>query len=299
MKERRKGQAPDFFSRQVSTARRFYLDLRRGRRESLAVVGGGWERCAPDYRIARTTFPYYGIEYVVGGAGRLVMQGRAYELNRGCAYAYGPGVRHEITTATGDRLAKYFVDFTGARSPRLMRECGLGPGVVRLVGQEDSVERAFEELVRAGLSTGEQAARLSALQLEILLVTISEQGVPAESSDRRSHATFVRCRRHIERNFLAHASIGEAAVACHVDAAYLCRLFARYSAQTPYRFLQRLRMNHAAAMLEDRRCMVREAADALGMDPFAFSRVFKRVHGLAPRVFLRRRAAEARDTEQD
>jgi AraC-like DNA-binding protein len=35
--------------------------------------------------------------------------------------------------------------------------------------------------------------------------------------------------------------------------------------------------------------IVREVAEQLGLDPFHFSRVFKRVHGVSPAEFLRRR----------
>lgn len=284
-----RGRLPEYFSSQVRTARRFYLNLHPRPGGPLTVVSGGWERCADDYRIARTSFPYFGVEYVAGGAGTLRMGGRVHVLGRGSVYCYGPGVRHEIVNAPGERLAKYFVDFAGTGSLRLLRECGLVPGQVRVADQAEAVEKAFEELVRAGLSTGDHAARITALHLEILLVTLAEHGVGARSGDERARATFVRCRDTIEARCLELESVTTAAAACHVDAAYLCRLFARYSSASPYQFLQRLRMNHAAARLEDGGCLVREVSAGMGMDPFHFSRVFKRVHGLSPQAFLRRR----------
>jgi AraC-like DNA-binding protein len=54
-------------------------------------------------------------------------------------------------------------------------------------------------------------------------------------------------------------------------------------------FLQRLKMNRAAAMLESGHLLVREVADLLGMDAFHFSRVFKRIHGLSPSTFASER----------
>ncbi len=291
MANRTRGRLPEYFSSQVRTARRFYLNLKPRTGGPLTVVSGGWERCSDDYRIARASFPYFGVEYVAGGAGTLRMGGREHALGRGTAYCYGPGVGHEIANAPGERLAKYFVDFAGKGSLRLLTECGLAPGQVRVVDQAEAVEKAFEDLVRAGLSTGDHAARITALHLEILLVTLSEHGAGTRSGDERARATFVRCRDTIEARFLELESVTAAAAACHVDAAYLCRLFARYSPASPYRFLQRLRMNHAAARLEDGGSLVREVSAGMGMDPFHFSRVFKRVHGLSPQAFLRRRTS--------
>jgi len=40
-------------------------------------------------------------------------------------------------------------------------------------------------------------------------------------------------------------SVAQAVRECHVDAAYLCRLFRRFDQQTPYQHLMRVKMNAA------------------------------------------------------
>ena len=47
---------------------------------------------------------------------------------------------------------------------------------------------------------------------------------------------------------------------CHVDPAYLCRLFGRYDHQSPYQFLLRLKMNLAAERLQDPAALVKQVA---------------------------------------
>ncbi|MHC4398993.1 MAG: hypothetical protein ACYTG0_04865 [Planctomycetota bacterium] len=51
------GSPPEFFSPQIREARRFYLDLAPPPDTPLAVVCGGYESCAPDYAIHRSSFP--------------------------------------------------------------------------------------------------------------------------------------------------------------------------------------------------------------------------------------------------
>jgi hypothetical protein len=46
---------PDFVSRQVTEARRFFLNLNPDRHASLEVVSGGVERMGPDYVVQRTS----------------------------------------------------------------------------------------------------------------------------------------------------------------------------------------------------------------------------------------------------
>jgi len=71
-----------------------------------------------------------------------------------------------------------------------------------------------------------------------------------------------------------------------VAAAYLCRLFARYHDESPYRFLTRLRMEHASRLLLEGGHSIRAVAAGLGFkDAFHFSRVFKSVHRVPPSRF--------------
>src|ERR1700691_1366251 len=84
--------APRFFSTDVERTQRFYLDLNPASRARLVVVCGGLEHCTPDYAIHRTTFPFYSIEYVTSGRGKVKLKGRTYPLQPGRLFSYGPGV---------------------------------------------------------------------------------------------------------------------------------------------------------------------------------------------------------------
>lgn len=273
-------------SRQVADARRFYLKAGSRPSGALRVICGGWERTACDYEIRRAGFRYLALEFVAGGRGQLRLNGRTYPLRRGVVFAYGPGVTHEITTDAADRLSKYFVDFAGGETGAALRAAGVTPGACCEVAAVDDVQTAFEHLLAAGRRGTPAAARLAALQAQILLLLIGEARVPNGARSSRSRQTFLRCRDYMERNFAAVRSAEEAAASCGVAPAYLSRLFRRFAGLPAYQFLMRLRMNQAAALLQRQQLNVGETAEAFGMDPFHFSRAFKRVHGRPPSSFL-------------
>jgi AraC-like DNA-binding protein len=281
-------EPPSFVSRQVTEARRFYLNLNPPAGHKLTVVCGGWESCAADFRIERADFPFLCLEFVAGGAGTLVLGGNEWPLRRGAVFAYGPGCAHRIEGDPADPLRKYFVDFAGREGATLLRAAGLAPGACRLAGNPDEVEAAFEQLLDTGRRDGPQAARIAALQAEILLLTLADSVVPGDRGEQ-SFQTYVKCRNCIEERFLDFTTAAEVAAACHVSPAYLSRLFAKHGHETPYQFLLRCRMRHAAGLLDGGQKIVREVAEELGLDAFHFSRVFKRVHGVSPAEFLRRR----------
>ena len=60
----------------------------------------------------------------------------------------------------------------------------------------------------------------------------------------------------------------------------------RYDNQSPYQFLLRLKMNHAAELLQKSGTLVKQVAEECGFkEPFHFSRVFASVFGVSPTHF--------------
>lgn len=279
---------PEFFSRQVSVARRFYLELNPPPDRPLTVVSGGFERCAPDYAIHRRTFPFFSIEYVARGQGTAKLQGRVQALQPGRLFSYGPGVQHEIATDSASPLEKYFVDFAGTEARKLLRSCGLAPGQALQTFPPNEVQGLFDELIASGQRSTRHAAELCAKLLECLALKIAGAHAPLAGRESLSFTTYQHCRQHIQEHFLRLRTLEQITQECHVDGAYLCRLFRRYDHQSPYQYLLRLKMNRAAEWLQEPGTLVKQVSEKLGFtDPCHFSRAFKTAFGLAPETFRR------------
>jgi AraC-like DNA-binding protein len=282
--------APEFFSPQVAEARRFYLNLGPPRKIPLSVISGGLEHCLPGYKIQRATFPFYSLEYVVRGTGSLRLNKRQHKLQPGMVFSYGPGVPHEITADPDSPPVKYFVDFAGQHSKGILQSCQLAPGSVSQMALPHELQNLFDELIHCGQRGRPGANDLCAKLLECLALRIAESRIPQESAETLSLLRYQHCRKHIEENFLRVRTLEQLAGECHVDAAYLCRLFQRYDRESPYKFLMRLKMNLAAEWLAQPGALVKQVAErARFRDQFHFSRAFKNVFGVAPNAFRRLR----------
>ncbi|GAA0540886.1 AraC-like DNA-binding protein [Rhizomicrobium palustre] len=284
----RNSQNPEFFSRQVGTARRFFLDLDPSKRSALTVVSGGLEHCAPDYAIHRTAFPYFAVEYVIRGRGQLILGEESYTLKAGVVFAYTPRTPHHITTEPRAPLVKYFVDFTGTRAARLLVDCGLKGGAAAQVFPPDSVAMLFEELIESGTSTQREA--YSVKLLECLALKIGAKATAPKEAESPAFAAYLRCRSLIERDFLTLKSLDQISAACGMNNAYICRLFRRFDRQSPYQYLLRLKINYAAAELQKPGLLIKDLAASVGFnDSFHFSRVFNNILGFSPAQFRKLR----------
>jgi AraC-like DNA-binding protein len=295
---------PDYFSAQITEARRFYLPPPRVRAR-LGVVCAGREHCAADYHILRDSFPQLSLEFVAAGQGSLCIGGRTHRLLPGHLFAYGPGVAHEIRAcppalappahrlperAAERALVKYFVGLTGPDAKRLLRAPAPEPGQILQTAAPDDLLQLFELLIAAGLRETPFRDRICSSLAEHLLLRIAESAVPLGTIGSEAFGTYQRCRHDIERHYRTLRGLDEIAQRCRLDPAYICRLFARFDHQSPWQFVLRLKMRDALERLQAPGALVQSVAADLGFpDPFQFSRAFRRVFGLSPREFVRRR----------
>jgi AraC-like DNA-binding protein len=280
--------APEFFSRQIAEARRFHLEPKPPRGTRLAVVSGGREHCAPDYEIHRETFPFLALEFVAGGRGSLRLAGKSHPLKAGSIFAYGPGIPHDIVSDPAAPLVKYFVDFTGSGARALLGNGAPQPGELAQTMAPAEVIGIFDALIRDGGKSTRLCARIAAAHLELLLLKIAESAIPPGLSGSPALATYRRCLHFIGENWNDVDTLGQLAAACHIDPAYLCRLFRKFHQPSPYQLLLHRKITAAAERLLLPGASVKSiAAELRFSDAFHFSRVFKKHMGLPPSAYVR------------
>jgi AraC family transcriptional regulator, arabinose operon regulatory protein len=108
-----------------------------------------------------------------------------------------------------------------------------------------------------------------------------QMGTDSEGA-RKIDQSIAYMMRHLDRPL----QISELAQTAHISPSHFFALFKRWTGFSPIDYFIGLRMHHAGRLLTGTNMSVKETAAALGYDdPFYFSRVFKLVHGMAPRDF--------------
>ena len=272
-----------YFSAHVSDARRFHLRSMRSPVKGVCVVGGGVEACRSDYLIDRPGFPYPILELVAAGSGRLVMNRKEYDLVPGTLFTYGKGVGHRMEADQHHPMLKYFIVFTGRDAAAWLSRNGLPVGSVIQIAQLDRVRQILDDVIDFGLSDRPNREDCCMQALTYLMLKLSDQIVPLSKSGLRSFHTYQRCRNYIEAHGLTLRSLRDVTTACHVDEAYLCRLFQRFGRERPFHYLQHIRMNHAMTLLQTTDRLIKDIAEELHFQDAAnFTRAFRAWFGLPP-----------------
>ena len=277
---------PEYISKQVSESRYFFGTLSKGKGEALELLSAGRERCKPDYKIERKTFHYYAVEFVFSGKFKLDLGGKSYELSPGSVFAYTPRTYHKIEVQKADAHVKYFADFSGKNSARLLRYVGLDKGPLSVTDLNKCME-IFELMVDCVHYAPPDAKIISKNLLEILALFIKQNSRKHLKNDG-GYDIYSSCRNLIVREYESLSKIEEIAAKCAVSAAYLSRLFKKYSDENPYKFLMRLKMNKAASLLLNSNSSVKECSASVGFeDQYHFSKAFKKFYGVSPSEFKR------------
>ena len=287
---------PEFFSKQVEKAQRFYIEAPPEKSPRPNVVCGGLEETAPDFTIDRKNFPYYSIEFVAAGHGKTILNTKEFQLSPGVIFTYGPNVHHYITNNPEKTMAKYFVDFTGTDSAKCLNTYAGGLGTAFKISRPDEIKAIFDDIIKHGQSDSPYKSRLCATLLEYLFLRIAETKITEQTTVLRALTTYQNCRQYIRENFIALNSLDDIAESCMIDKAYICRLFKRFDTVSPYHYLLNLKMAYAADRLHESDILVKQVAAELGFsDPFHFTRAFKKVFGICPQEFKGLRAATNRN----
>jgi AraC-like DNA-binding protein len=284
-------ETPDFISKKVLSGDYYFLDLEPDPQKPLTVVCGGRETCGSGYDLHRDTFPYWSIEYVIAGSGRLTIDGISFPIGPGTLFRYGPEIPHSIDVDPGSVLDKAFIDFTGTSTPSWWTGPWKSLRPLHIPAYA-GMRSLFDSLLHHGQRGGPHRSRLCALVAEQVAVLALEEAVDADQSHSEAWATYMRCRNEIDARFLSLHTLGDAAKLCHVGEAWLCRLFSRFDTASPYQYLVGRKMAFAASRLADHSVLVKEVASEIGYDPYHFSKAFKKATGFSPEGF--RMAVERR-----
>lgn len=243
----------------------------------------GYEECAPDYIIERAGFPYWTLEFVLGGHGFFRDGEQFRELTFGGVYTYGPGVSQHFGNDRDRPFRKYFIVRSGPEYPELWREIGLEPGKLFLLGNPTPVVSVFDQLLEQGQRNDAHTSKIIASLEEVLIALVARHLGLSKTDRSRSRKVYEMAMEILLREYKSLHTLTDLAERSGYTSEYLCRIFKKYHGESPYQVLLHRKMSAAWLLLHDGQLQVGAVGRELGYeDPLHFSRVFRKVMGCSP-----------------
>jgi AraC-like DNA-binding protein len=263
----------------------FYYDTAPNFKKDLAVVCGGREKCAPDFNLDRSNYPFNFIKYTVRGKGVVASNTMTSPLQSGSLSGFCAGVPHHYEAAPEEPMEHIFLTFLGSESKDLMQKSGLRKRGVITVHDPVETLMLFEAILHAGMVKQPFSQTICCYYLRILLLRQAASD-HASKTHSVSFTTFNKCKNYIDRHFSENICMSDVAEVCDINVKYMASLFKRYSDNTPHEYLMKIKLNKAANMLLNTSLTIKNIAGQIGLlDQYHFSRNFKQYYGLSPKRY--------------
>ena len=238
----------------------------------------------------RTDTPHYIFQYTLSGKGIFRYKGVEYELTAGKAFFCN----------SHDENMSYFYPPNETQTYEILYCC--------LCGDLNLFESIAERYGRVfELSSDDKALkqfldyRIKSHDIKYIDMNLSECFMKSsillnslikskEEIIEKNSTSFVdKVIIYIRENIEEKLSIAQLADIFEISASHLSREFKKQTGLNPQKFIDTIRMKHAAKLISSSLLSVKETAYRLHFDnPAHFVRSFKRVHGVTPGSFKRR-----------
>lgn len=268
-------------SSQVEKGR--YANFPRDLDEPERIFMLGYEECAAGYIIDRSDFPFWTVEFIVGGHGFYEEDGQQRPLRYGGIFAYGPGVAQYFRNEPERPFRKYFMVSGGSHFPQAWRAVGLAPGRLLQIGNATSIVSVFDQMLDEGSRSDAQTPAIVAGLESVILALLARHQGTARGDKSASRKVYDLVMEIVQRDYRAVHSLADLASRSGYSSEYLCRIFKKYHGESPYQVLIYRKMSAAWLLLRNGQLQVGVVAREVGYeDPLHFSRVFRKVMGCAP-----------------
>jgi len=242
----------------------------------LNVYMMGISYCDRTYRIERSEYDRYVIEYTVDGEGTLETAGQRFTVRPGDTYFLYSGIPHKYY-CSGERWEKLWVVVDGPLAKALFQNylpdhpyVLSGLNIKRYM--YDIIETGFKE----NISYSEMTEQVALTVHKILIES-------ARRDNNRIRLLPERIKEYIDERIGDPMSLDGMAKEFHYSKNHLINVFREKYGCTPYSYYEVKRLEAAKELLMWDNESVSEISDKMGFDsPQYFFKRFKKVYGVTP-----------------
>ena len=280
----------------VMDAEYFYYDTAPDYNHDLAIICGGYEKCAPDFDINRSNYPYYFVKYTIRGKGTLDINAQTIQLRPGILTGFESGTAHHYKADPIDPMEHIFITFVGRRATELFTKSTLRQKHFIETADANSMQKLCHKILDIGLQKPPFSQEICCHYLCILLIEMAVSCANSTTQLSLSMRTYQKCKAYIDAHFSWIQTPGEVAEQCDIDVRYMASLFKKHCHTSPSQYIMALKLNKAANLLLTTDDKIKEIAEQVGfLDPYHFSKNFKQFHGKSPNHYRKQHMTQIKE----
>ncbi len=229
----------------------------------------GYHATPPSHTFGPATRQYYLLHLIESGKGEIEREGKTVPLSAGEAFLICPD---EVTTYRADANEPWtyrWISFHGAFAKTLVEHTSSKLCMKCRKSGFLALKNMFENRISDPIGS-----------LNTLFTVLD--AIKTESKTATADPVSV-AMRYLENNYFEPVAIEELAFQLGFSRAYFSTLFHEKTGETPYAYLTKIRVQHAASFLAESDRSVEEIGYSVGFSSLQrFSESFKKYTGLSP-----------------
>lgn len=250
----------------------------------------GCEQCPPGFQFGPSVRRSYLLHLVTKGRGTYSVGEKTYDLSAGQIFLIYPGDTTVYKADLEDPWQYFWIGFSGYQAGYILSQLGFTTEshVIRLGDLTPLTDCIREMLQTHQINLANELARGSLLlrffSLAVRQVPAANTGAPLHSKSTYAKLTM----QYLTNHYMNRIRISDIAGYIGVDRSHLSKCFHSEYQMSPQDYLLGLRMRKAAELLLHSDEPVARVADRCGYpDPLAFTKMFRKYHGMSPTDYRR------------
>lgn len=225
----------------------------------------------------------YQIIYIYEGSGHFFLNDQWTTLSAGNIILYRPEEPQHYAYYADDKPEIYWIHFTGTDCEHLLKKYAIQNCYI---GENNSLKLLFQDIItelQLKKTVFDDIVINDFLKI-LAIICRSHQQLLTPSENNFS---IDRLIIQLNQRYMDDWTVTSMADYCKLSESYFAHTFKNRMQISPMRFLNELRIEKAKELLSSNNMSIATAASLVGFeDPLYFSRVFKKMTGIAPQNFF-------------
>jgi len=228
--------------------------------------------------------------YVSNGKVIFTFNGEENVVDEGTIVLYLPGEDQYYYYNNETSPVIYWLHFSGFNALKLLEENSLSNGSIFFVGIKNDLSLIFDKIIKELQLAQGNYFELCNLYIKELITLCSRYLIETNSPSYKHNKILDEAIEYFNKNFNTAINIKEYANSCNISCCWFIRSFKNYIGTTPIQYITNIRINKAKNLLHSSCFTIGEIANLIGyQNPLYLSRIFKKIVGLAPMNYRRKK----------
>lgn len=220
--------------------------------------------------------------YLYKGELEIVNGSESQIMRAGNLMYFSPHTPFRYRKTDESEMDYLWIHFTGSEAAHLMDLCGFTSGQLHWVGLHEDIVQRFGDLFWEFIRNDAFSDSVCAAEAQKIFLSLARLALSDSPLQDGSHL-FQVSKEYMHRNFASEITADQLASMENLSQSRYRAAFRKATGLSPYEYLMGLRIRNACTLLEQTDLSVQEVASASGyIDPFYFSRIFRKNMGVAP-----------------